>query len=143
MVREGGTAEHLGDAAASTTIWPSLKDAGIRDPEHLLIKEVDMKAQLTQRLADLRTRFESGQKLMTDIEIQQANLRTTLLRLSGAIQVLEEELGRADALSADSETSTHDLSGSASASRRPSQPQSAAASTSDDELHRLSASSGR
>jgi prefoldin subunit 5 len=49
-----------------------------------------MKQQLEQRLKELRTEFESGQKMLVDLENQQANVRETLLRISGAIQVLEE-----------------------------------------------------
>ena len=51
-----------------------------------------MKEQIEQRLKDLRSEFEAGQKMLTDLEAQQANLKTTLLRISGAIQVLEELL---------------------------------------------------
>jgi hypothetical protein len=47
-----------------------------------------MKQQLEQRLKELRTEFESGQKALADLEVKQANLRNTLLRISGAIQVL-------------------------------------------------------
>jgi predicted nuclease with TOPRIM domain len=55
-----------------------------------------MRTQLQQRLTDLRTEYESGQKMLASLEVKQANLRDTLLRISGAIQVLEEELSRAD-----------------------------------------------
>jgi len=51
-----------------------------------------MKKQLEKRLKELKTEFESGQKLLADLESRAANLRNTLLRISGAIQVLEEEL---------------------------------------------------
>ncbi len=51
-----------------------------------------MKQQLEQRLKELKSEFESGQKALAEIEMKQANLRNTLLRISGAIQVLEEEL---------------------------------------------------
>jgi predicted nuclease with TOPRIM domain len=51
-----------------------------------------MKEQLKQRLNVLKTEFESGQKMLADLEAKQANLRDTLLRISGAIQVLEEML---------------------------------------------------
>ena len=51
-----------------------------------------MKEQLEQRLNELKAEFESGQKMLTDLEARQANLRDSLLRISGAIQVLEEEL---------------------------------------------------
>lgn len=51
-----------------------------------------MKEQIEQRLNQLKTEFESGQKMLADLEAKQANLKTTLLRISGAIQVLEELL---------------------------------------------------
>lgn len=53
-----------------------------------------MKHQLEHRLKELRTEFESGQKTLADLEAKQTNLRSTLLRISGAIQVLEEELAK-------------------------------------------------
>jgi ABC-type transporter Mla subunit MlaD len=49
-----------------------------------------MQEKLVKRLSELKTEFASGQKLMADLEAKQANLRDTLLRISGAIQVLEE-----------------------------------------------------
>jgi predicted nuclease with TOPRIM domain len=51
-----------------------------------------MREQLEKRLAELQAEFEAGQKALAELETQQANLRNTLLRISGAIQVLEEEL---------------------------------------------------
>ncbi|NEN98162.1 MAG: hypothetical protein F6K50_22390 [Moorea sp. SIO3I7] len=51
-----------------------------------------MKQQLEKRLQALKYEFESGQKMITDLENQKANLRDTLLRISGAIQVIEELL---------------------------------------------------
>jgi hypothetical protein len=53
-----------------------------------------MKQQLEQRLKELKSEFESGQKTLADLETKQSNLRSTLLRISGAIQVLEEELAK-------------------------------------------------
>lgn len=53
-----------------------------------------MKEQLEKRLAELKTEFASGQKVMAELETKQANLRDTLLRISGAIQILEEEIGK-------------------------------------------------
>jgi len=60
-----------------------------------------MKEQLQNRLNQLKNEFEAGQKMMADLESKQANLRDTLLRISGAIQILEEELGKT------SETNNH------------------------------------
>lgn len=51
-----------------------------------------MKEQLEQRLHELTTEFEAGQKMLAELEAKQANLRETLLRISGAIQVLQELL---------------------------------------------------
>ncbi|HSX81898.1 MAG TPA: hypothetical protein VLQ80_25440 [Candidatus Saccharimonadia bacterium] len=54
-----------------------------------------MRAQLAHRLTDLKTEFAAGQQMLADLEAKQTTLRETLLRISGAIQVLEEELARA------------------------------------------------
>jgi len=51
-----------------------------------------MKDQLERRLAALRAEYESGERALTDLERREALLRDTLLRISGGIQVLEEEL---------------------------------------------------
>ncbi len=51
-----------------------------------------MKDRLEQRLKELRIEFEQGQKMLGDLEKRQSELRDTLLRISGAIQVLEEVL---------------------------------------------------
>lgn len=52
-----------------------------------------MREQLEQRLAVLKSEYETGQRMLGELEARQAQLRETLLRISGAIQVLEEELG--------------------------------------------------
>jgi hypothetical protein len=54
-----------------------------------------MRAQLEQRLEELREEYASGQRMLADLETKQATLRETLLRISGAIQVLEEEIAKA------------------------------------------------
>ena len=53
-----------------------------------------MKKQLEQRLNELRAEFESGQKMLAELGARQTTLRESLLRISGAIQVLEEELAK-------------------------------------------------
>ncbi len=53
-----------------------------------------MKVRLEKRLAELKAEFESGKTALAELEARQANMRETLLRISGAIQVLEEELGK-------------------------------------------------
>jgi hypothetical protein len=52
-----------------------------------------MRERLEQRLAELRAEFDRGQQTLDQLETQAMTVRQTLLRISGAIQVLEEELG--------------------------------------------------
>ncbi|MEH2168006.1 MAG: hypothetical protein V7K41_15280 [Nostoc sp.] len=49
-----------------------------------------MKQQIENRLQSLKTEFAEGQQVLADLEAKQASIRDTLLRISGAIQVLEE-----------------------------------------------------
>lgn len=51
-----------------------------------------MRTQLETRLQALKAEFDAGQKMLGDLESRQAQLRETMLRISGAIQVLEELL---------------------------------------------------
>ncbi|RCJ26526.1 hypothetical protein A6S26_14065 [Nostoc sp. ATCC 43529] len=53
-----------------------------------------MRQQLENRLQQLKSEFASGQKVLADLEAKQINVRETLLRIQGAIQVLEEELAK-------------------------------------------------
>jgi predicted nuclease with TOPRIM domain len=52
-----------------------------------------LREQLQQRLDELKKEFERGQARLQELGMQEAQLRETLLRISGAIQVLEETLG--------------------------------------------------
>ncbi|MBZ5553751.1 MAG: hypothetical protein LAO21_13590 [Acidobacteriia bacterium] len=49
-----------------------------------------MREQLQMRLEMLKKEFETGQSKLRELENQAAIYRETLLRISGAIQVLEE-----------------------------------------------------
>lgn len=51
-----------------------------------------MKEQLGIRLQQLKTEYDAGQKMLAELEQRKINLEQTLLRISGAIQVLEELL---------------------------------------------------
>jgi predicted nuclease with TOPRIM domain len=51
-----------------------------------------MQEQLQERLEALKKEFATGQARLQELDIQQGHLRETLLRISGAIQVLEELL---------------------------------------------------
>ena len=52
-----------------------------------------MEEQMKTRLAQLREEFEKGQAMLRETELKQAQLTETLVRISGAIQVLEELTG--------------------------------------------------
>ena len=53
-----------------------------------------MREQLQMRLEELKREFQAGQARLKDMEEQETRLRETLLRISGAIQVIEEELAK-------------------------------------------------
>lgn len=54
-----------------------------------------MKEQLTARLQQLKNEYEAGQRMLADLDARAQEVRSTLLRIGGAIQVLEEELQKA------------------------------------------------
>lgn len=56
-----------------------------------------MQQQFEKRLQELKQEFETGQARLQELVRQEQVIRETLLRISGAIQVLEEELARAKA----------------------------------------------
>jgi hypothetical protein len=51
-----------------------------------------MRDRLQTRLGELKKEFATGQARLQELERQQIHLRETMLRISGAIQVLEELL---------------------------------------------------
>jgi prefoldin subunit 5 len=54
-----------------------------------------MREQLEQRVSELRSEQQKGQQMLAELEAKQAELHQTLLRISGAIQILEELLAGA------------------------------------------------
>jgi len=56
---------------------------------------------LTARRAALAEELESGAKLLADLEAQRTELQQTMLRISGALQVLDELLAPATSAQAD------------------------------------------
>jgi predicted nuclease with TOPRIM domain len=52
-----------------------------------------MEDKIKQRITDLKAEFERGQKRLEEIDGEANRLRQALLRISGAVQVLEEMLG--------------------------------------------------
>lgn len=51
-----------------------------------------MRNRLEQRLAELRNELMVGQKMSNELDVKRAELQTTMLRIAGAIQVIEEVL---------------------------------------------------
>jgi hypothetical protein len=51
-----------------------------------------MREQVERRVSELKAEQNKGQQMLAELESQAAELRQTLLRISGAIQVLEEML---------------------------------------------------
>lgn len=51
-----------------------------------------MKDHLRSRLEELQAEYQKGQERLTDLEQQSVTLKNTMMRISGAIQVLEELL---------------------------------------------------
>jgi uncharacterized coiled-coil protein SlyX len=51
-----------------------------------------MRVQLEKRVAELESEYQAGQNMLADLDAQRADLQQTLLRISGAIQVLKEIL---------------------------------------------------
>ena len=55
--------------------------------------ESERERRLRDRLEKLRQEFDQGQSQLMQAETRVRELRETLLRISGAIQVLSEEFG--------------------------------------------------
>ena len=51
-----------------------------------------MREQLEKRLAELEQEFNTGQQQLKELDQKRDALEKTLLRISGAVQVLKEEL---------------------------------------------------
>jgi predicted nuclease with TOPRIM domain len=55
-----------------------------------------MQEQLKKRLEELKAEFDRGQKRLEELDAESNRLCQALLRISGAVQVIEEELAKAD-----------------------------------------------
>ncbi|MCX6676989.1 MAG: hypothetical protein NTU95_03470 [Methanothrix sp.] len=51
-----------------------------------------MREQLEKRLDELKAEYEQGEKMLSDLDARREQVRQTLLRISGAVQILEEML---------------------------------------------------
>lgn len=57
------------------------------------LRDTQMRDKVGERLEALRSEFASGQKMLAELSTRQSELQQTVLRISGAIQALEELLG--------------------------------------------------
>jgi len=55
----------------------------------------DMRAGVERRLGELRSESEAGRRMLAELDARRAELQQTLLRIGGAVQVLEELLDAA------------------------------------------------
>jgi prefoldin subunit 5 len=53
-----------------------------------------LKTEIETRLKELKEEYQKGQGQLVALEQETAEVRNTMLRISGAIQVLEELLGK-------------------------------------------------
>lgn len=56
-----------------------------------------MKKQLETRLNELKNEYGAGQKMLDELQVKEMEMQKTLLRIAGAIQVLEEEIEKCEA----------------------------------------------
>ena len=56
--------------------------------------------KLNERLETLRHEYEAGKRMLAELDAKRANLTTTLLRIEGAIEVLQELVSAPDSAAA-------------------------------------------
>lgn len=64
----------------------------------------DITTEARAKLEALRGEYRAGEAMLTDLEQRRAQLRETMLRISGAIQSLEELLGEDTASQTDADS---------------------------------------
>ncbi len=55
---------------------------------------MEMQSEIKARLQELKEEYRKGQERLIALEQETTNLSNTMLRISGAIQVLEELIGK-------------------------------------------------
>ena len=63
-----------------------------------------MRQEIENRLQSLIAEFKAGQEMLAELDAKQAHLRSSLLRISGAMQVLEELLSQEASVNQPSDT---------------------------------------
>lgn len=71
-------------------------------------QDAAIREQAQSRLSELQREYEVGQRRLQELMAQEVTLRETLLRISGAIQVLEELTTRSGDVPLSSPGSTSD-----------------------------------
>jgi uncharacterized coiled-coil protein SlyX len=67
---------------------------------------------MEKRLEELKSELAAGEKLLAELQTKQASVQQTMLRIAGAIQVLQELLGHGEGVaeeeaSANGKDTTH------------------------------------
>ena len=60
-----------------------------------------MRAEIQKRVSELETEYREGQRMLAELEAKQTDLQQTVLRISGALQVLNELLAAENASETD------------------------------------------
>jgi predicted nuclease with TOPRIM domain len=63
-----------------------------------------MRSEISARLKELKEEYKKGQERLMALEQETTNLSKTMLRISGAIQVLEELIGESAAVNSNEVT---------------------------------------
>jgi predicted nuclease with TOPRIM domain len=90
-----------------------------------------MRQQMEARLAALKSEFEKGQTQLRQLESQSSSLRETMMRISGAIMVLEELLSASAPVTSGDERQAAVVSGGADPSSSARDGQHAGANKED------------
>jgi hypothetical protein len=70
-----------------------------------------MRDLIDQRLVELRSELETGHRLQAELDARQDELRRSMLRISGAMQVLSELAAADNAQSEARHVTSHELHG--------------------------------
>jgi predicted nuclease with TOPRIM domain len=67
----------------------------------MIIELIKMEKEIEARLKELKEEYQKGQERLIALDQEATNLRNTMLRISGAIQVLEELIGNGASANSD------------------------------------------
>jgi uncharacterized coiled-coil protein SlyX len=113
--RDGEAGGASGGLARGERWEPDAADGRVRDDTH---RECVVNDKIQARLEELRTEYARGRETLEDLETQVANVRATMMRISGAIQVLEELTEEAPPAVESADPAPHSNGGAALAAAR-------------------------